>query len=111
MVPTCTAHLRGRASACGLDVTAHAPWMTGHSLACKFSILKSLSGPGRLFIDSQCKCFRAGDEYQGGRQHEAQCLTRLKGLHMEMAARIGVFSPSSPRYLTRIFAAGTSRLG
>ncbi len=32
-------------------------------------------------------------------------LTRLKGLHMEMAAEIGVFGPSSPRYRTRMFAA------
>lgn len=31
--------------------------------------------------------------------------TRLKGLHMEMAAEMGVLGPSSPRYLTRMFAA------
>ena len=35
-------------------------------------------------------------------------LTRLKGLHMEMAAAMGVLLPSSPRYFTRMFAASST---
>lgn len=33
--------------------------------------------------------------------------TRLNGLHMDIAADMGVFGPSSPKYLTRMFAAPT----